>query len=80
MPDVSSGWGRLTYGQAAWNEATTIEQGWGRESWGYQSWGDTPIVTLPSLSASTALGALTAFARKILSPVIRKMLSDFKNN
>ena len=27
-----------------------------------------------------ALGALTAFARKILSPVIRKMLSDFKNN
>ena len=27
-----------------------------------------------------ALGALTAFARKILSPVIRKLLSDFKNN
>ena len=28
--------------------------------WGYQSWGDTPIVTVPSLSASTALVALTA--------------------
>ena len=27
-----------------------------------------------------ALGALTAFARKILSPIIRKMLSDFKDN
>ena len=26
-----------------------------------------------------SLGALTAFARKILSPVIRKLLSDFKN-
>ena len=28
---------------------------------------------------AVTLGALIAFARKILSPVIRKMLSDFKN-
>jgi len=28
---------------------------------------------------AVALGALTAFARKILSPVVRKLLSDFKN-
>ena len=28
---------------------------------------------------AVALGALTAFARKILSPIVRKMLSDFKN-
>ena len=57
---VTSGYGRYTWGQANWNDSALIEQGWGRESWGYQSWGDTPIVTLPSLSASTALGALTA--------------------
>ncbi len=28
---------------------------------------------------AVSLGALTAFARKILSPIIRKLLSDFKN-
>ena len=53
---VTSGWGRLTWGQAGWNDAQTIEQGWGRETWGYQSWGDTPIVTLTGLSATTSLG------------------------
>ena len=56
MPDVSEGWGRLTWGQAGWNDAQTIEQGWGRETWGYQSWGDTPIVTLTGLTATTSLG------------------------
>ncbi len=53
---VTSGWGRLTWGQAGWNDAQTIEQGWGRETWGYQSWGDTPIVTLTGLTATTSLG------------------------
>ncbi len=57
---ATSGYGRYSWGQAGWNDSTLIEQGWGRESWGYQSWGDTPIVTLPALSSSTALGALTA--------------------
>jgi hypothetical protein len=41
VPDVSSGWGRLTWGQANWNEATTLTQGWGAEAWGSGgSWGD----------------------------------------
>ena len=53
---VTSGWGRLTWGQAGWNDAQTIEQGRGRETWGYQSWGDTPIVTLTGLTATTSLG------------------------
>ena len=57
---ATSGYGRYSWGQAGWNDSTLIEQGWGREFWGYQSWGDTPIVTLSGLSASTALGALTA--------------------
>ena len=56
MPSVTEGWGRLTWGQAGWNDAQTIEQGWGRETWGYQAWGDTPIVTLTGLTATTTLG------------------------
>ena len=58
MPDVSSGWGRLTWGQANWNDSALIEQGWGRETWGYQAWGDTPIVTLTGLSATASVGVL----------------------
>ena len=30
---VSSGWGRLTWGQANWNEATTLKTGWGAQAW-----------------------------------------------
>ena len=40
MADVSSGWGRLTWGQAGWNEATVLTQGWGALSWGQNEWGD----------------------------------------
>ncbi len=31
-----------------------------------------------SILLAISLGALAAFARKILSPIIRKLLSDFK--
>jgi len=27
MADVTSGWGRLTWGQAGWDEATVLTQG-----------------------------------------------------
>ena len=56
---VTSGYGRYTWGQANWNDSALIEQGWGRGFWSADGWGDTPIVTLPSLSASIALGELT---------------------
>ena len=46
MPDVASGWGRLTYGQANWGDAVTIKQGWGRLGWGSQAYGVSPTVTL----------------------------------
>ena len=49
MPDVASGWGRLTYGQANWGDAVTIKQGWGRLGWGSQAYGDSPTVTLSGL-------------------------------
>ena len=56
MPDVSEGWGRLTWGQAGYGQATTIQQGWGRLGWGKQAYGDAPIVTLSGLSATTSIG------------------------
>ena len=56
MPDVASGWGRLTYGQANWGDAVTIKQGWGRLGWGAQAYGDSPTVTLSGLSATTSVG------------------------
>jgi len=63
MPDVASGWGRLTYGQANWGDATTIKQGWGRLDWGSQAYGDSPTVTLSGLSATTSVGAPTVEVR-----------------
>ena len=56
MPDVSSGWGRLTWGQANWNEATTLKTGWGAKSWNDGAWGELndETVTLTGLSSTTA--------------------------
>ena len=61
MPDVSEGWGRLTWGQAGWNEATTIQQGWGRLEWNSQAWGDSPTVSITGLSMTASLGELVAY-------------------
>ena len=58
MPDVSSGWGRLTWGQAGWNDATTIKTGWGRLEWGSQAYGDSPTAVLTGLSATTSVGSV----------------------
>jgi hypothetical protein len=63
VPDVSEGWGRLTWGQAGYGQATTIQQGWGRLGWGKQAYGDSPIVTLSGLSATTSVGAPTIEVR-----------------
>ena len=62
MPDVSSGWGRLTWGQANWNEATTLAQGWGAKTWGAGEWNDlsSETIVLTGLSAQTAVGVLDA--------------------
>ena len=60
MPDVTSGWGRLTWGQANWNSATTLKTGWGAQSWnGEGGWGDLSdqTITLDGQSATTSLGS-----------------------
>jgi len=63
MPDVASGWGRLTYGQANWGDAATIKQGWGRLAWGSQAYGDSPTVTLSGISATASVGTPTVEIR-----------------
>ena len=63
MPDVASGWGRLTYGQANWGDAATIKQGWGRLAWGSQAYGDSPTATLSGQVATSAVGSPTVEVR-----------------
>ena len=52
---VTSGWGRLTWNQANWNEATTLKTGWGAQSWsGEGGWGDLSdqTISLTGIKAS----------------------------
>ena len=60
MPTVTSGWGRLTWGQANWNADTTIKTGWGAKSWGEDPWNALQNATVqPSgLSITSNVGAV----------------------
>ena len=58
---VTSGWGRLSYGQAHWDEANLVKFGWGRLSWGDELYGDAPGALLTGVSATASVGQLTAF-------------------
>ena len=55
---MATGWGRLTWGQAGWNEATVLTQGWGALSWGQNEWGDLDdaVVEVTGVSATASLG------------------------
>ena len=58
---VTSGWGRLTWNQANWNEATTLKTGWGAQSWsGEGGWGDLSdqTITLTGLSITSSIGSV----------------------
>ena len=58
-----NGWGRLTWSQADWGDANTVDQGWGRLAWGIESYGDSPNVLLSGLQATSAVGSVTAEIR-----------------
>ena len=60
---MSVGWGRLSWGQAGWNDSTTIIEGWGRLTWGNQGWGEAPGVTLSGQQATTSTGSITVELR-----------------
>ena len=57
---VSSGWGRFTWGQAYWNESTTLKTGWGAKSWGEDEWNELKdAVAQPSgLSITASVGSV----------------------
>ena len=57
---VTSGWGRLTWNQANWNEATTLKTGWGAKSWGEDEWNELKdAVAQPSgLSITSSIGSV----------------------
>ena len=59
---TTSGWGRFTWGQANWNEDTTLKTGWGAQQWsGDGGWGDLSDQTV-------SLTGVSAF-RLVLVPV-----------
>ena len=62
MPDVTSGWGRLTWNQANWGDATTLKTGWGAQAWsGEGGWGDLSdqTITLDGQSSTTNVGSFS---------------------
>ena len=56
MSDVSSGWGRFTWGQAYWNRDALLATGWGAKACNDGEWGnladETVSLTGVSFSAS----------------------------
>ena len=58
MADVTSGWGRLTWGQSDWGDTNVYATGWGAKSWNDGAWGELndQTVSLTGLSATTTLG------------------------
>jgi hypothetical protein len=58
---TTSGWGRLTWGQANWNQSTTLKTGWGAQAWsGDGGWGDLSdqTISLTGVSASFSIGTV----------------------
>ena len=65
MPDVTSGWGRLDFGQSNWGQATVIKQGWGAKAFGEDEWGDLSDanILLTGQQATTSVGSITVELR-----------------
>ena len=61
MPEVTSGWGRLTWDQSQWGGATLLNTGWGAKNFGENEWGDLSNVsfTLTGVSTTTATSSLS---------------------
>ena len=68
---VNSGWGRLTWGQAQWNEDSALATGWGSKSWGDGEWGNLAdeTVTLTGLSITSTLNdSVTVTGTAVVDP------------
>ena len=57
---TTSGWGRFTWGQANWNENTTLKTGWGAQAWNDGEWGDLKDQTVSptGLSITASVGSV----------------------
>ena len=64
MPDVTSGWGRLTWDQSQWGGSTVLTTGFGAEDWNNGSWGqiNDEIIFPTGVSATVSLGDAVAFS------------------
>ena len=64
MPDVTSGWGRLTWDQSQWGGSTLVTTGFGAEDWNNGSWGqiNDEIVFPTGVSASFSIGDAVAYS------------------
>ena len=75
---VDSGWGRLTWGQAGWNEATVLATGFGAKSWNDGAWGDlsNDQANLVGQQADTSLGTITLDVVSIAEPTGQEITSS----
>ena len=64
MPDVTSGWGRLTWDQSQWGGSTVLTTGFGAEDWNNGSWGqiNDEIIFPTGISATVSLGDAVAYS------------------
>ena len=79
---VTSGWGRLTWNQANWNEATTLKTGWGAQSWsGEGGWGDLSdqTISLTGLSITSSIGSVDV-PDQVITPTGQFLLGFFYFN
>ena len=81
MADVTSGWGRLTWGQADWNDSTVYATGWGAKSWNDGAWGELndQTVTLTGLSATSTVGSLTTKSDATFTLAGQALISSYGN-
>ena len=70
MSDVSSGWGRFTWGQAYWNRDALLATGWGAKAWNDGEWGNLAdeTVSLTGISFSASLGSVDIVSTNIIIP------------
>ena len=71
MSDVSSGWGRFTWGQAYWNRDALLATGWGAKAWNDGEWGNLAdeTVSLTGVSATFSIGSGTSItAAAVVEP------------
>ena len=71
MPEVTSGWGRLTWDQSQWGGSTVLQTGWGSDSWGDENWGESSLdVSLTGLSTTSSIGAAFGTAKsQTITPI-----------